>query len=347
MGMNTAKIDLHLHLDGSLHLPWAWRTAVKRGVVNPMCTFEEYYNTFHRRDFKSREEGMRRFDFPIDVMQTEEDLADAAYYLVRTLDEQGMLYAEIRFAPQQHTKCGLTQKEAVQAVCHGLEQASVDYPGVDTGLLCCMMHKGADAHVNEAENFETVEVVHALLSDRVLGLDLAGYENTGDFMLYAPLFERARQYGIPYTIHAGEMGDGSHVMDALHMKADRIGHGIDCVQQKEWLDAVVESQVPLEICVTSNTKYELNYAAHPVRQLLAAGAKVTLNSDNMSFARTSVAHEHDMLRSIGVSTEELWRCTWNALDAAFCSEARKKKLRRALEAAVVFDAGVGKRKKMG
>ena len=89
--MNAAKIDLHLHLDGSLYLPWAWKTAVKRGVVEAECTFEEYYSRFHRRNFKTREEGMKRFDFPIDVMQTKEDLADAAYYLVQTLSSADVL----------------------------------------------------------------------------------------------------------------------------------------------------------------------------------------------------------------------------------------------------------------
>ena len=328
--MNAAKIDLHLHLDGSLYLPWAWKTAVKRGVVETECTFEEYYSQFHRRNFKTREEGMKRFDFPVDVMQTKEDLADAAYYLVQTLSIQQMFYAEIRFAPQQHTKCGLTQREAVLAVCDGLERAKQDFPDIDTGLLCCLMHKGENAHVNEKENFETVEVVRELLSDRVLGLDLAGYENTGDFLLYAPLFEKAHSYGIPYTIHAGEMGEGAHVIDALAMKANRIGHGINCIQNPEWLHAVVESQIPLELCPTSNTRYELGYAALPVRKLLDAGARITLNTDNMSFGRTSLAHEYDMMRSIGISQKELWQCAWNAADAAFCSESRKERLRERL-----------------
>ena len=325
--MSAAKIDLHLHLDGSLYLPWAWKTAVKRGVVEKECTFEAYYSIFHQRNFKTREEGMKRFDFPVDVMQIKEDLADAAYYLVQTLSFQQIFYAEIRFAPQQHTKLGLTQREVVLAVCDGLDRAKNDFPDVDTGILCCMMHKGKNAYTNEQENFETVEVTHELLSDRVLGLDLAGYENTGDFLLYAPLFEKARVYGIPYTIHAGEMGEGRHVLDALEMKANRIGHGIHCIENPKWLAAVVESQIPLELCPTSNTKYELGYAALPVRRLLDAGARITLNTDNMSFGRTSLAHEYDMMRSIGITPEELWQCTWNAADAAFCSEARKARLR--------------------
>lgn len=106
-------------------------------------------------------------------------------------------------------------REAVLAVCDGLERAKQDFPDIDTGLLCCLMHKGENAHVNEKENFETVEVVRELLSDRVLGLDLAGYENTGDFLLYAPLFEKAHSYGIPYTIHAGEMGEGAMLWTRL------------------------------------------------------------------------------------------------------------------------------------
>ena len=119
-------------------------------------------------------------------------------------------------------------------------------------------------------------------------------------------------------------------MDALAMKANRIGHGINCIQNPEWLHAVVESQIPLELCPTSNTRYELGYAALPVRQLLDAGARITLNTDNMSFGRTSLAHEYDMMRSIGISQKELWQCTWNAADAAFCSEARKERLRERL-----------------
>lgn len=149
--------------------------------------------------------------------------------------------------------------------------------------------------------------------------------NTGDFLLYAPLFEKAHSYGIPYTIHAGEMGEGAHVMDALAMKANRIGHGINCIQNPEWLHAVVESQIPLELCPTSNTRYELGYAALPVRQLLDAGARITLNTDNMSFGRTSLAHEYDMMRSVGISQKELWQCAWNAADAGLLQRSREKR----------------------
>ena len=116
------------------------------------------------------------------------------------------------------------------------------------------------------------------------------------------------------------------------MGAWRIGHGVNCVQKEEWLKEVVDTQIPLEVCVTSNCGAGRNYAAHPIRQLIAAGAKVTLNSDNMMFSRTNICNEHYMLKCIGVTDRQLRQCTLNAVDAAFCSDEIKAKLYKKLEA---------------
>lgn len=328
--MKYAKIDLHLHLDGSLNMPWAWETAKKRGVVAPDCTFEEYYRIMHRTEFKSREERMTRFEFPIAIMQTREDLAASIYHLIATLAEKEAYYAEIRFAPQQHMKEGLTQREVVEAVLSGMEQAKKEFTEIEVGLINCMMHKGENALVNWNENVETIHVTKEFLGKGVVGLDLAGYENNGDFNLYAPLFEIARELEIPYTIHAGEMGDGSHVPMAIAMGAWRIGHGFNCVQKPEWLQEVVDKQIPLEVCLSGNTISSMNgfYGDHPVRQLLAAGVKVTLNTDNMTFVKTDLDNEYAQMRALGVSMEQLEQCAKNSIEAAFCSEEVKSKLRR-------------------
>lgn len=327
--MKYAKIDLHLHLDGSLNMPWAWETAKKRGVVAPDCTFEEYYDIMHRTEFRTREERMTRFDFPIAIMQTKEDLAASMYHLVETLAEKEVYYAEIRFAPQQHLKEGLTQREVVDAVLSGMNQAKADFPEIEVGLINCLMHKGENALANWDANLETIQVTKDTLGKGVVALDLAGYENNGDFNLYAPLFEMARELEIPYTIHAGEMGDGSHVPMAIAMGAWRIGHGINCVQKPEWLAEVVEKQIPLEVCLSGNvSSMKSNYAAHPVRKLLAAGVKVTLNTDNMTFVKTDLDNEYSQMRALGVSLEQLEQCARNSIDAAFCSEEVKEKLRK-------------------
>ncbi|MGN1344585.1 MAG: adenosine deaminase [Traorella sp.] len=322
--MNWAKIDLHLHLDGSLYLPWLYETSKKREVIDSKMSFEEYYEMVYRSDFPTKEEGMKRFDIPIAVMQTKEDLFMSIYGLIQILHEQGLLYAEIRFAPQQHCLYGLSQKEVVEAVIEGMNQALLDFDDIRIGIILCMMHKGHDASFNMKENFETIEVAKMFLGKGVVGLDLAGYENTGPFMNYKPLFDKAYEYHIPYTIHAGEMGEGSHVMDAIEMKAWRIGHGINCIQNEKWLQEVIDKQIPLEVCVTSNVGLARNYAAHPIRTLLQKNVKVTINTDNMTFSRTTLNNEHEQLKALGISQEELKQCTYNAIDAAFCDDKTKQ-----------------------
>ena len=204
-----------------------------------------------------------------------------------------------------------------------------DYPGILCKLINCLMHKGNAASVNDAENRETIRVTKKFLGNEVVALDLAGYENNCPFEDYAYLFEIARKENIPYTIHAAEMGIGAHIIDALNMKPRRIGHGFQCTQNDEWLQRVVDEQIPLEVCVTSNTTSNpISYAQHPIRKLINAGAKITLSSDNIIFSNTDAENEHRLLKRLGVSEEELIKTTYNSIDAAFCSDEEKAMLRK-------------------
>ena len=215
--MNTARIDLHLHLDGSLYLPWAYETSLKRHVIPEETTFEQYYDLVFAKNTKDHSESITKFALMCAVLQEREDLYEAAYQLTVTLAEKGLYYAEIRFASQQHTERGMSQKEALQAVIDGAQAAMKEHPEIRVGIINCMMHKGESAAANWQENVETIAVTGELLGKGAVGLDLAGFENNGDFRDYAPLFAEAKKRGIPYTIHAGEMGIGEHVLDALDM----------------------------------------------------------------------------------------------------------------------------------
>ncbi len=329
--LNSARIELHLHLDGSFNLKWAYERSLLRGVIKEDTSFVDYYNMLFENNAKPHNVSITKFDLTCSILQTAEDLSDAVYDLTRRLHDLGIWYAEIRFASQQHMKQGLSQLEALQAVIDGADRAMKDFPGIRIGIINCMMHKGENASFNWEENLETIHVTKQMLGKGAVGIDLAGYENNGDFRAYAPLFAEARSLGIPYTMHAGEMGIGEHVMDALDMGAWRIGHGVNCLQQEEYLNRVVESQIPLEVCVTSNVKRTMNYAEHAVLTLLDKGANVTLNSDNMMFARTNLINEHAQLKMLGVTNETLLQCTRNAITAAFCDEDTRQWLNDRLE----------------
>lgn len=322
--MNTAKVELHLHLDGSLNLKWAYEKALLRNVIDKDMTFEEYYQIMFSHSVNTAA-GFKKFDILCDVLQLREDLFEATYNLVKRLDELGLIYAEIRFASQQHCKEGLSQYDALKAVVDGANKAMAEC-GIKVNIINCLMHKGESAQFNYEQNLETIYATKKLLGKGACALDLAGYENNCDFNDYAPLFEIARNEGIPYTIHAGEMGIGEHVLDAINMGASRIGHGIDCVQDEKYLKAVVDSQIPLEVCVSSNIRPGGDYSKHPIRTLIENGVNVTINTDNMIFSKSDLINEHNQLWMIGVSEEQLRQCTINAINAAFVDDETKKEL---------------------
>ncbi|MBR6232942.1 MAG: hypothetical protein IKQ98_03890 [Erysipelotrichaceae bacterium] len=328
--MNTAKIDLHLHLDGSLNIAWAYDRALKQGVIKSETTFEEFYDILFAKNIAHSPESFKKFELVCDILQTKEDLFDATYDLCKRLDDLGLIYAEIRFASQQHLKKGLTQLDALKAVIDGAEKAMEDFD-IKVGIINCLMHKGDAESFNHAENLEAIEAFKIMYKKGLVGLDLAGFENNCDYKDYAPLFEIVKKEGIPFTLHAGEMGIGEHILDALCMRPNRIGHGIDCIQDQRYIDALKQSEIPLEVCVSSNVKLTQNYASHPIRRMIKEGLKVTVNTDNMIFARTDLVNEHNQLKMIGISEETLIRSTYESLDAAFCDEDTKSYLKEKLD----------------
>ena len=220
--MKYAKIDLHVHFDGSLDLKWQYERAKLRKVISEDVSYDDYAYQMYRNDYPSREERMKRFDIPLAVLQTKEDLMDGMYDLIRSLADLGLVYAEIRFAPQLHCLKGLTQYEVVEAVVEGMHKANQDYKSIRTNLICCLMHRGNSAMCNHQENLETIEVTRHFLNKGVVALDLAGYENNCPFDEYRYLFEMANNYNIPFTIHAGEMGKGEHVPLAISYGATSV-----------------------------------------------------------------------------------------------------------------------------
>lgn len=325
--MNYAKVELHLHLDGSLNLKWTYDKAKELLIIDKDMSFEDFYSFMFSRNAKHTAEGFKKFDILCDVLQTKENLIEATYNLVKYLDELGLIYAEIRFASQQHCKNGLSQLDALCAVIDGANKAMKECD-IKVQIINCLMHKGDSAMFNFKENLETIEATKKMLNLGACGLDLAGYENNCDFKDYAPLFKKASEYNIPFTIHAGEMGIADHVLDAINMGAKRIGHGVNCVNDERILKKVIETKIPLEVCVSSNIKPDYNYAGHPFRRLIKEGAIVTLNTDNMIFAKTNILNEHYQARMLGVTEEQLKNCTINAINAAFIDEKTKQELFR-------------------
>ncbi len=327
--MGLGKVDLHLHLDGSLNLTSAYRLARERGVIEKSMSFEDFQaRMVVPENNPSLEECLKCFDFPLAILQDQEALTESIACLIQDLHRQGLIYAEIRFAPQLHCTKGLTQQEVVEAVLRGRKAALSVCPGIMVNLILCMMTVGPEV-VNHEANQKTIEVAKKFLGQGVVAVDLAGNEGACPILDYRPLFEYAQKLGVPYTIHAGEAGPASNVRDAIEMGAWRIGHGGHCTQDPEVKQLVIERKIPLEICITSNLQCHVqpSYQEHAILELFHSGAKVTINTDNMTLSRVSLDSEiQHALEEMGFKEEDIRIMTQNAIQAAFLSEEEKQKL---------------------
>ena len=303
-------IDLHLHLDGALSLSTVRKLSALSNVSLPQSDETLLAKLTVPTPCTSLLDYLTCFDLPVSLMQQAAALTLAAENVCRRLAAENLSYAELRFAPALHTRQGLTVEQVVGAVLLGVQASR--FP---CGLILCAM-RGASTEANEA----TLAAARTFLGQGVVALDLAGAESLYPTADYAPLFAKARTYNIPFTIHAGE-ADGPHsIRAALAMGASRIGHGVRAIEDPALVSKLAQTGVTLECCLTSNaqTGAVASLADHPLRTLLAAGVRVTLNTDNPTVSATTLAKEFTLARQmLGVTNAEELILHKNAREACF------------------------------
>lgn len=317
-------IDLHLHLDGAITVDIAKKLAALQGITLPCADDEELRKHLEVSDeCTSLNDFLGCFELPYTLLQTRESLCEAAYLVCENLKAQGVIYAELRFAPQIHTRLSLSQEDAVLAALDGLKKSDLKA----NLILCCL--RGDD---NEAENLETLRLTRKYLVEDggVVAIDLAGAEALFPTESYRPLFDKIRELGIPFTIHAGEAAGAGSVAQALAFGAKRIGHGVRSFEDPAVLRQLRENGVFLEMCPTSNLKTHAleDMSRYPLTDYLKAGIRVTLNTDDPAVVNTNMAKEFLYMKELlGLTDEQEKIIVGNSIDAAFTSEAVKAALR--------------------
>ena len=311
--------DLHLHLDGSVSVASARRLAAIEKVSLPDDDSVLKSMLMVPEDCSNLNEYLERFSLPVSLMQSKESLCTAAYDLCTALADQGLMYAEIRFAPQKHCEKGLTQKEAVMAVLEGIRRS-----GFRAGLILCCMRDGSD---NCAENLETVRLSYEFQNRGVCACDLAGAEALFPNENYIYVFKEAKRLGVKLTVHSGEALGAESVRVALENGADRIGHGVRSAEDENVVRLLKEKDIPLEICPTSNinTCVVQNVSELPVRKFMEQGIRVTINTDNMSVSSTDIKNElKKTVKAFGFGVPELKTLLVNSVTASFAGDTLKE-----------------------
>lgn len=323
--LNFSKVDLHLHLDGSLNIETMFELAKQKKLIDEQLSMEEFMKLCKvGDDCRSLTDFLACFDLPIRLMQDQTSLTRFAFELVENLATQNICYAEVRFAPQYHCSQGLSQNEVVKAVLTGINRAVEKNPTIKIGLILCMVI--AVGYDNEAENTQTVEVCREYLGRGVVALDLAGAEGAQPMEHYQALFELAREKGIPYTIHAGESGTYENVIKALELGCKRVGHGQAAIDHPDAISALIEQDIAIDLCVTSNIQCLVrpSFEQHPIRKLYDAGVKITINTDNMTISDTTLLKEYQKLvEYYDFTREDLIAFNLNSIKYSFMDEQLK------------------------
>lgn len=335
------KIALHDHLDGGVRPQTLLEIAAEVGHQLPADDAESLADWFFEAaDSGSLVRYLETFDHTIAVMQRPEDLHRIAREFVLDQAADGVVYAEARWAPEQHLAGGMSLAETVEAVRDGLADGMVEAAGLGHSIVARQI---ISAMRQNDRGLEIAELAVAHRHDLVGGFDIAGPENGFPPERLADAFAHLRRHNLPYTIHAGEADGPESVWQAVQlMGADRIGHGVRLIEdlepgtQGEWqlgtLAAYVrDRRVTLEVCPTSNLQTGIagSYAQHPFGVLDQLGFTVTVSCDNRLMSRTTLTKELGHLSAaFGYSVEDLHRFTSNALEAAFLSQPERALLRR-------------------
>ncbi len=325
------KVVLHDHLDGGLRPQTIIDLAAEVGHVLPTVggpmTAESLGQWFaDASDSGSLERYLETFDHTVAVMQTGPALTRVARECVEDLAADGVVYAEIRYAPEQHVSQGLTLDEVVAAVQEGFDQGVAASGGriVVRQLLTAMRH--------QARSMEIAELAVAWRDRGVAGFDIAGAEAGYPPTRHLDAFEYLQRENAHFTIHAGEAFGLPSIWQAIQWcGADRLGHGVRIIDDIKVSDDgsvelgllaayVRDKRIPLEMCPWSNvqTGAAPSIAEHPIGLLKKLRFRVTVNTDNRLMSRTSMSHEMaSLVEAFGYGLDDLRWFTINAMKSAF------------------------------
>ena len=327
------KVALHEHLDGGVRPATIVEIADEIGHDLPAGDAESLGAWFEAASSSgSLERYLETFIHTVAVMQRPEDLARVARESVVDLATDGVVYAELRWAPEQHLSGGLSLTETVEAVQEGIvkgqeEAAGLGHPIVVGQLLTAMRHA--------KRGLEIAEVAVQYRDRGVAGFDIAGAEDGFPPILHLEAFEYLRRENAHFTIHAGEAFGLPSIWQAIQRcGAERLGHGVRIVDDIDFdapggpvlgrLAAYIrDRRIPLEMCPSSNLQTHAvpnmsSIADHPIGKLKDLGFRVTVNCDNRLMSGTSMSREFQLLvDAFGYELSDLRWFTINAMKSAF------------------------------
>ncbi|GIM27431.1 adenosine deaminase [Clostridium polyendosporum] len=326
---NLPKVHLHCHLDGSVRPETLMEIALKENIPLPAYELEELKEHIQvQNKCLSLKEYLKKFVYPISVMQKKEYLKRIAFELIEDCSIENIRYVEIRFAPYLHISQGLSEEDVIEAVLQGIKEGEEKFRVHSNIIISFLRHETID------KNLHQLQAAAKYLGKGVVAVDLAGNEDDYPPELFIDLFNKSKVMGFHITIHAGETGIAENIEKSIRLlHAERIGHGVSAIKDSNIMKLLKEKNIPLEVCVTSNYNTEIieNINDHPIKQFYDRDIKVTVSTDNNTVSNVTLTYELCLLnKSFKFTVEDIINIIKNGIEASFCNDELKKKLLKEL-----------------
>lgn len=320
------KAELHMHIEGSIEAPLFMKLARRNQVAIRWETEAELLAAYRFRDLQAfldlYYDGCR-------VLVHAQDYYEVTREYLQRAHADGVMHAEMFLGPQGHTLRGIALSTVLEGVLGAMDDALAQ-DGITSGLILV-----AQRHRPEAEALELLEQAMPW-RERLLGFGLGGAEVGHPPSKFAEFFRRCRAEGFHVVAHAGEEGPAAYVRESVELlQVERVDHGNACLQDPTLVRLLAERQIPLTVCPLSNLKLNVvkSLPEHPLKKMLDAGLRVTVNSDDPSYFGGYVNDNYEQCQAaLGLTRGELVTLARNSVLAAFVEPQRRSAMLAAIDA---------------
>ena len=319
------KIELHLHIEGTLEPELLFKLARRNSIQLPFNSVNEVKKAYQ---FSNLQDFLDIYYQGAEVLLHKQDFYDLTWAYLLMCSQQNVMHVEPFFDPQTHTVRGIPFETIVSGIAEALADGKAKL-GITSRLIMCFLR-----HLSEESAIETLKSSEQF-TDVIYGVGLDSAEMGNPPEKFINVFSKAKDMGYKLVAHAGEEGPASYIWSSLDaLNVQRIDHGIRAIDDPDLMLRLIESQMPLTICPLSNVKLRVfdTMASHTILDMLDLGVCVTVNSDDPSYFGGYMTENFLALSdSLELSRDQAIRLINNSIDASFAEDSRKKELSNLLQ----------------
>lgn len=313
------KIELHLHIEGTLEPEMMFALSKKNNIPLPYKSIEEVKEAYN---FHNLQSFLDLYYAGASVLVGREDFFSLTWAYLLKCKENNVVHTEIFFDPQTHTQRGVNLEDVIGGISDAMKKADEEL-GISSYLIACILR-----HLSQEEGIETLKSLIPY-KDKIIAIGLDSSEVGYPPSKFKTLFSLAKQEGFLLVAHAGEEGDSGYIWEALELGVSRIDHGVRCTEDAKLVQYLKQKHIPLTVCPLSNLKLKVfkHPSEHNLVELLREGLCVTINSDDPSYFGGYMNDNFRLIvENFDLSEEEMVDLSVNAIKASFLPQNKKEKL---------------------